>query len=130
MRLGVLAGFSSEWRDTMAKVKIADELGYELVSTGEAWGPSVLPWLTVLAANTEKIQLGTGILNCYSRSPAVIAQEFATLEVISGGRMICGLGSSGNLVIEGFHGVQFDRPLRRLKEYTRDHQDGALGSAD
>ena len=59
MRLGVLAGFSSEWRDTMAKVKIADELGYELVSTGEAWGPSVLPWLTVLAANTEKIQLGT-----------------------------------------------------------------------
>ena len=118
MRLGVLAGFSSEWRDTMAKVKIADELGYELVSAGEAWGPSVLPWLTVLAANTEKIQLGTGILNCYSRSPAVIAQEFATLEVISGGRMICGLGSSGNLVIEGFHGIEFDRPLLRLKEYT------------
>ena len=118
MRLGVLAGFSGDWRDTLEKVKIAEDLGYELVSTGEAWGPSVLPWLTVIAAQTEKIQIGTGILNCYSRSPAVIAQEFATLEMISGGRMVCGLGSSGQLVIEGFHGVQFDRPLRRLREYT------------
>ena len=118
MRLGVLAGFSGDWRDTLEKVKIAEDLGYELVSTGEAWGPSVLPWLTVIAAQTEKIQIGTGILNCYSRSPAVIAQEFATLEMISGGRMVCGLGSSGQLVIEGFHGVEFDRPLRRLREYT------------
>ena len=118
MRLGVLAGFSGDWRDTLEKVKIAEDLGYELVSTGEAWGPSVLPWLTVIAAQTEKIQIGTSILNCYSRSPAVIAQEFATLEMISGGRMVCGLGSSGQLVIEGFHGVEFDRPLRRLREYT------------
>ena len=78
----------------------------------------MLPWLTVIASGTEKIQVGTGILNCYSRSPAAIAQEFATLEMISGGRMICGLGSSGHLVIQGFHGVEFDRPLRRLREYT------------
>ena len=118
MRLGLLAGFSGDWRDTLEKIKIAEDLGYELVSTGEAWGPSVLPWLTVIAAGTEKIQVGTGILNCYSRSPAAIAQEFATLEMISGGRMICGLGSSGHLVIQGFHGVEFDRPLRRLREYT------------
>ena len=94
-----------------------------MVSTGEAWGHSVLPWLTVIAANTEKLQIGTGILNTFSRSPAAIAQEFATLETISGGRMVCGLGSSGNLVIEGFHGVEFDRPLRRIREYNRDHQD-------
>ena len=118
MRLGVLAGFSGDWRETLEKIKIADDLGYELVSTGEAWGPSVLPWLTVIAANTEKINIGTGILNVYSRSPAAIAQEFATLEMISGGRMVCGLGSSGNLVIEGFHGVEFNRPLRRIREYT------------
>ena len=118
MRLGILAGFSGDWRDTLEKVKIAEDLGYEMVATGEAWGHSVLPWLTVIAANTEKMQIGTGILNTFSRSPAAIAQEFATLETISGGRMVCGLGSSGNLVIEGFHGVQFDRPLRRIREYT------------
>ena len=118
MRLGILAGFSDDWRDTLEKVKIAEDLGYELVATGEAWGPSIVPWLSTLAANTEKIQIGSSILNCFSRSPAAIAQEFAALEVISGGRMVCGLGSSGNLVIEGFHGAEFDRPLRRLREYT------------
>lgn len=118
MRLGILAGFDGDWRETLEKVKIAEGLGYEMVSTGEAWGPSVLPWLTVIAANTERMQIGTGILNVFSRSPAAIAQEFATLEMISGGRMVCGLGSSGNLVIEGFHGVEFDRPLRRIREYT------------
>ena len=118
MRLGILAGFDANWRDTLEKVKIAEDLGYEMISTGEAWGHSVLPWLTVIAASTEKIQIGTGILNTFSRSPAAIAQEFATLETISGGRMVCGLGSSGNLVIEGFHGVDFDRPLRRIREYT------------
>ncbi len=118
MRLGLLAGFSADWRDTLEKIKIAEDLGYEMVSTGEAWGHSVLPWLTVIAANTETMQIGTGILNTFSRTPAAIAQEFATLETISGGRMVCGLGSSGNLVIEGFHGVAFDRPLRRIREYT------------
>ncbi len=118
MRLGILAGFSNDWRDTLEKVKIAEDLGYEMVSTGEAWGASVLPWLTVIAANTEQITIGTGILNTFSRTPAAIAQEFASLETISGGRMVCGLGSSGNLVIEGFHGVDFDRPLRRIREYT------------
>lgn len=118
MRLGVLAGFSSDWRQTLEKVQIAEDLGYELVATGEAWGPSIVPWLSTLAAGTSNIQIGSSIFNCFSRSPAAIAQEFATLEVISGGRMVCGLGSSGNLVIEGFHGVQFDRPLRRLREYT------------
>ena len=118
MRLGVWAGFSGDWRETLEKLKIAEDLGYEMVSTGEAWGPSVLPWLTVIAAHTEKLQIGTGILNVFSRTPAAIAQEFATLEVISGGRMVCGLGSSGNLVIEGFHGAEFNRPLQRIKEYT------------
>ena len=118
MRLGLLAGFSADWRETLEKIQIAEELGYEMVSTGEAWGSSVLPWLTVIAANTERMQIGTGILNTFSRTPAAIAQEFATLETISGGRMVCGLGSSGNLVIEGFHGVEFDRPLRRIREYT------------
>ena len=118
MRLGVLAGAGVDWRESVEKVRIAESLGYELVATGEAWGPSTLPWLTLIAANTERITIGTSILNVYSRSPGAIAQEFAALESISGGRMVCGLGSSGHRVIEHFHGVPFETPLRRIREYT------------
>ena len=119
MRLGVLAGLdAADWQDSLAKVRIAEDLGYELVGRGEAWGTSVLPWLTLLAANTEKIKLGPSILNCFSRSPAAMAQEIGLLDQISGGRMVMGLGSSGAQVIEHFHGVPFERPLQRLREYT------------
>ena len=118
MRLGVLAGAGGDWRESLEKVRIAESLGYELVATGEAWGPSTVPWMTLLAANTERIQIGTSILNVYSRSPGAIAQEFAALETISGGRMVCGLGSSGHRVIEHFHGVPFKKPLRRIREYV------------
>lgn len=118
MRLGLLAGMGRDWRDTIDKIRAAESMGYEVVATGEAWGPSTLPWMTLLATHTEKIQIGTSILNCYSRSPAAIAQEFAALEELSRGRMICGLGSSGHRVIEHFHGIEFKKPLRRLREYT------------
>ena len=118
MRLGVLAGAGRDWRESLEKVRIAESLGYEFVATGEAWGPSTVPWMTLLAANTERIAIGTSILNVYSRSPGAIAQEFAALETISGGRMVCGLGSSGHRVIEHFHGVSFQTPLRRIREYV------------
>lgn len=118
MRLGVLAGISSDWESDLEKVKIAEDLGYEFVGTGEAWGPSSIPWLTAIALNTSKIQIGTTILNVYSRTPAAIAQDFAVLDQLSSGRMVLGLGSSGQLVIEQFHGVPFKKPLRRLREYT------------
>jgi len=118
MRLGVLAGIGRDWHESLEKVRIADSLGYELVATGEAWGPSTVPWMTLLAAHTRTIQIGTSILNIYSRTPGAIAQEFAMLEVLSGGRMVCGLGSSGHRVIEHFHGVPFDTPLRRIREYV------------
>ena len=116
MRLGVLAGAGGDWRASVEKVRIAESLGYELVATGEAWGPSTVPWMTLLAVHTKRIHIGTSILNVYSRSPAAIAQEFAALETLSGGRMVCGLGSSGHRVIEHFHGVPFTTPLRRIRE--------------
>ena len=118
MRLGVLAGAGGDWRESVEKVRIAESLGYEFVATGEAWGPSTVPWMTLLATHTERIQIGTSILNIYSRTPGAIAQEFAMLEMLSGGRMVCGLGSSGHRVIEHFHGVPFAKPLRRLREYV------------
>lgn len=118
MRLGVLAGAGRDWRESVEKVRVAESLGFELVATGEAWGPSTIPWITLLATQTERIHIGTSILNVYSRTPGAIAQEFAMLEMLSGGRMVCGLGSSGHRVIEHFHGVTFDRPLRRIREYV------------
>ena len=118
MKLGILAGPGTNWRESIEKVRIAESLGYEMVAIGEAWGPSTVPWLTLLATHTERIQIGTSILNVFSRSPGAIAQEFAALETLSGGRMVCGLGSSGHRVIEHFHGVPFDRPLRRIREYV------------
>ena len=77
-----------------------------------------MPWLAVIAANTSKIEVGTSIFNCFSRTPAALAQEFATLDQLSEGRAVLGLGSSGALVIEHLHGLPFDRPLRRLREYV------------
>lgn len=116
MRLGVIATMGRDWESAVERVRIAEALGYEHVTTGEAWGPSAIPFLTLIAANTDRITLGTSILNCFSRSPAVFAQEFAVLDQISGGRTVFGLGSSGANVIEHFHGVAFDKPLRRIRE--------------
>jgi len=117
MRLGVVAGMGSDWRQTLAKIQIAEDLGYERVTGTEAWGPSALPWITTIAANTSKIEVGTSIINAFSRTPAAIAQEFASIDVLSGGRAVLGIGSSGEYVVEHFHGVPFRKPLRRLREY-------------
>lgn len=117
MRLGLLAGPGDDWRESLEKVRIAEDLGYEQICTGEAWGKGSVPWLAALALNTSKITIGTSILNCFSRTPAALAQDFATLEEMSEGRMLLGLGSSGEYVIEHFHGVPFKKPLRRLREY-------------
>ncbi|MEZ4502541.1 MAG: LLM class flavin-dependent oxidoreductase [Dehalococcoidia bacterium] len=118
MRLGLIAGMGEDWRETLEKVRIAEDLGYERVVGTEAWSLSPVPWLSVLAANTSKIEIGSSILNCFSRTPAALAQEFAAIDQISGGRAILGLGSSGAFVIEHFHGMKFEKPLRRLREYV------------
>ena len=116
MRLGVLATMGKDWEKSVERVRIAEDLGYEHVSSGEAWGPSLIPFLTLIAANTRRMTIGTSILNCFSRTPATLAQEFAMLDQISEGRMVLGLGSSGANVIEHFHGVKFEKPLRRIRE--------------
>ena len=67
---------------------------------------------------TRRIQVGTGIVNVFSRSPGALAQHFATLDWLSGGRAIAGIGASSRYVAEGFHGVPFERPLARMREYV------------
>src|SRR3990170_2881593 len=98
------------------RVKIADEAGVDSVFVAEAWGRDAFTLLTQLAERTTRVKLGTGIVNYYSRSPAALAQHFATLDELSGGRMIIGLGASSANVIEHFHGVPFNPTLVRMRE--------------
>ncbi len=125
MRFGLLIGLNSrgnagggDWQEMLEKARIAESLGIECLSTGEAWGPSSIPWLTAIALNTSKVKIGTSILNVYSRTPGAMAQDYAVLDDISDGRMILGLGTSGANVIEHFHGIPFKQPLRRIREYV------------
>jgi alkanesulfonate monooxygenase SsuD/methylene tetrahydromethanopterin reductase-like flavin-dependent oxidoreductase (luciferase family) len=101
------------------RVKIADDAGVDTCFVAEAWGRDAFTLLTQLAERTTRIQLGTGIVNYYSRSPAALAQHFGTLDELSGGRMIIGLGASSANVIEHFHGVPFNPPLARMREVVQ-----------
>src|SRR5205809_5816914 len=94
----------------------AEALGFESVWMPEAYGTDAVSILGALAARTQRIRLGTGIVNVFSRTPALLAQTAATLDLISNGRFILGLGTSGHQVISGWHGMRFDRPLQRMRE--------------
>lgn len=121
LRVGIVAdnpNFPGEWSDIVAKVHLADELGYDSVWLGETWGAELFTSLADLMHATRQIKLGAGIANVYSRSPGIIAASAATLDERSGGRFILGLGSSGPQVIEHWHGAKYERPLRRLREYV------------
>jgi F420-dependent oxidoreductase-like protein len=107
-----------DYEQACARVRLAEEAGVDTVWVAEAWGRDCFTVLTLLARETKRTKLGTGIVNCYSRTPAALAQHFATLDELSGGRMIIGLGTSGHRVIEHFHGVPFQPSLTRLREYV------------
>jgi F420-dependent oxidoreductase-like protein len=98
--------------------KLADEAGVEALFVAETWGHDAFTLLALLARETRRIKLGTSIVNIYSRSPGALAQHFATLDQLSGGRMLIGLGTSGPNVIEHFHGVKFEKPFTRMREYV------------
>jgi F420-dependent oxidoreductase-like protein len=117
LSMGVLwTGDNTE--QVIRDAKLADEAGVEALFVAETWGHDAFTLLTLLARDTRRIQLGTSIVNIYSRSPGAMAQHFATLDQLSGGRMLIGLGTSGPNVIEHFHGVKFDKPFTRMREYV------------
>lgn len=99
-------------------VRAADESGVHSVWVAEAWGRDAFTTMTQLAERTSNIQIGAAIVNIFSRTPAALAQHFGSLDELSGGRAIIGLGTSGANVIEHFHGVPFEKSLRRLREYV------------
>jgi coenzyme F420-dependent oxidoreductase len=102
--------------DLVALTRRAEDRGYERAWLPETWGRDAASTLAVLAERTDEIELGTSIANVYSRSPALLGQTAATLQEVSDGRFRLGIGPSGPAVIEGWHGVEFDRPLRRTRE--------------
>jgi F420-dependent oxidoreductase-like protein len=120
VRLGLNLGYWGAGNDkaNLAVAREADRLGYSVVWAAEAYGsdvPSVLSWV---AAQTQKIDVGSAVLQIPARSPAMTAMTAATLDTLSGGRFRLGLGVSGPQVSEGWHGVRFDRPLVRQREYV------------
>jgi F420-dependent oxidoreductase-like protein len=94
----------------------AEALGYESLWVSEAWGADAISILGALAAVTERVQVGTAIVNVFSRSPALLAQTAATLDALTTGRFVLGLGTSGHQVVQGWHGVPFEQPGQRMRE--------------
>jgi F420-dependent oxidoreductase-like protein len=118
MKLGLNLPYegSLSFPEAVELAQRAEALGYESIWMPEAYGTDAVSILGALAARTERIQLGTGIVNVFSRTPALLAQTAATLDLISGGRFILGLGTSGHQVVSGWHGLPFDQPLLRMRE--------------
>jgi alkanesulfonate monooxygenase SsuD/methylene tetrahydromethanopterin reductase-like flavin-dependent oxidoreductase (luciferase family) len=119
-RTGLVAFWKNYDRKLFLRAaQLADELGYDSFWLPEAWGYEVSTLLAEMALKTKHIRLGTGILNVYSRSPGLIAMTAATLDEMSEGRFVLGLGPSGKNVIEGFHARKFDKPLTQVRDVIK-----------
>jgi alkanesulfonate monooxygenase SsuD/methylene tetrahydromethanopterin reductase-like flavin-dependent oxidoreductase (luciferase family) len=119
-KIGLVAFWKNYDRALYLKAaKLADELGYDSFWLPEAWGYEIFSLLTEMAVHTERIKLGTGIVNAFSRTPGLLAMSAATIDEISEGRFILGLGTSAKRVIEGFHGRPFEKPLSQLRDVIR-----------
>ena len=119
MRLGLMVGYSGATISLpMEMIKLADRLGYYAVWTAEAYGSDAVAPLAWIGAQTERIHLGTAIMQMPARTPANTAMTAMTLDQLSGGRMLLGLGLSGPQVVEGWHGVAYGKPLGKTREYV------------
>src|SRR5438477_2382473 len=101
----------------MEHVLEAERLGFDAVWAGEAYGTDAVSPVAWVLARTERIKAGTSIMQMPARTPALAAMTAMTLQAMSGGRFLCGIGPSGPQVIEGWHGVPFGKPLTRTREY-------------
>jgi len=104
--------------NTLERVMLADRLGYDAIYTTHIAGRDSLTVLAAYAAATERIRLGTGVLPIYSRTPAATAQTAATIDELSGGRMVLGVGVSHRLTVEAWYGQSIDRPVAEMREYV------------
>lgn len=120
LRLGLTAGYSgANMQIDRELILEAERLGYWSVWSAEAYGSDAVTPLAYIAAFTTKIHLGTAIMQMPARTPAMTAMTAMTLDALSGGRFILGLGPSGPQVVEGWHGVPYGKPLTRTREYVQ-----------
>jgi F420-dependent oxidoreductase-like protein len=121
VKLGLSLGYAppgTNPADLFPLVQEAERLGFDSVWVAEAWGTDAVSVLGWLAARTERIKLGSAIMQIPSRTPANTAMTAATLDLLSGGRLLLGLGTSGPQVVEGWHGQPWGKPLGKTREYV------------
>ena len=118
MALGSFIGAGRSLDAAIRRVQRAEELGYESVWVTHIASRDSVTLLTIYAANSERVRLGTGVIPIYARTPANMAQSFATLDEVSGGRAVAGLGVSHKPVVEGWYGQSIDKPLAEMREYV------------
>jgi F420-dependent oxidoreductase-like protein len=118
MKLGIMgAAFGKKLQINLDQIQHAERLGFDSVWTAEAYGSDAVTTATWIAAKTERIKVGTAIMQMPARTPAMTAMTAMSLDHLTGGRFILGLGPSGPQVVEGWHGVPYGKPLTRTKEY-------------
>jgi F420-dependent oxidoreductase-like protein len=121
MRLGFYMGYAAPGQNPLELVEAArqaEALGYDSAWAAEAWGTDAVTPIAWLGARTERIKLGTAIMQIPGRTPANTAMTAATLDLLSGGRFLLGLGTSGPQVVEGWHGEPWGKPLLKTREYV------------
>jgi F420-dependent oxidoreductase-like protein len=116
MKLSMPLVYAGNPRETADQVAGLERAGLDTIWVAEPYGFDAPTLMGYLAAKTETVEIGAGILNVYSRTPGALLQTAAGLDNVSGGRAVIGLGASGPQVIEGFHGLPYDRPLGRTRE--------------
>ncbi|MCF2525929.1 LLM class F420-dependent oxidoreductase [Yinghuangia soli] len=116
MQLATSLQYAGDVQSTVAQAVALEDAGLDMVFVAEAYGFDAPSIMGFLAARTTRMQIASGILPIYSRTPALIAQTAAGLDAVSQGRAILGLGASGPQVVEGWHGVPYDRPVARTRE--------------
>jgi F420-dependent oxidoreductase-like protein len=116
VKITATIAFNGDPEQLATRARDLESAGVDVLWGGEIYGYDLVSTLAFLAGKTEHAQLMTGIIPLYSRSPALIAQTAATLDALTGGRFILGLGASGPQVIEGWHGVPFEKPLDRTRD--------------
>src|SRR5205807_2052838 len=121
MKLGLMLGYwtASPPPDLVEMGQFAENIGFDSGWNAEAYGSDVVSPLCWIGANTSRIKLGTGLMQISARTPASAAMTAASIDHLSGGRLILGLGVSGPQVVEGWYGQPFPKPLERTREYVR-----------
>jgi F420-dependent oxidoreductase-like protein len=117
VKLSMPLSYTGGFKESVDRVGELERAGLDMVWVAEAYSFDAVSQVGYVAARTERVEIGTGILNVYSRTPALMAMTAAGCDYVSDGRFVLGLGASGPQVVEGFHGVPYEKPMTRIREY-------------